>query len=217
MKRYKRLDEYLKKLKRQLTNETTLLLALGFDQLNVLKAKRLCKDYIDKVVSFNREEYILICREARKYASSLLTEREWRRLKHFDPDDYVDYVLSMYNPVTGYLYTPEFERKRLRMAEEILTAREYRNRRAYEQWIKKCANLVYTQSSQYGLTMADETVLKTFIEAGVDKVVWVAEKDDKTCEVCKDLDGQVFEIDKVPTKPHYNCRCRIMPYRVEKP
>jgi len=40
--------------------------------------------------------------------------------------------------------------------------------------------------------------------------VWHSENGENTCDVCADLDGQVFEYyDEVPERPHPNCRCTV--------
>lgn len=54
----------------------------------------------------------------------------------------------------------------------------------------------------------EKTVLKTGIS--YNKYVWHSDKDEKTCDKCKELDGQVFEMDEeVPERPHPNCRCTV--------
>ena len=40
--------------------------------------------------------------------------------------------------------------------------------------------------------------------------VWHSEKGEHTCDECKKLDGQVFEMDEeIPERPHPNCRCTV--------
>ncbi len=45
---------------------------------------------------------------------------------------------------------------------------------------------------------------------GVKKVKWIASLGDRTCEKCKKLNGKTFDIDKVPKRPHKDCRCAII-------
>lgn len=46
----------------------------------------------------------------------------------------------------------------------------------------------------------------------VQKVMWTATLEENTCEDCDGLDGQYFDIDKVPKIPlHPNCRCCYVP------
>lgn len=45
-----------------------------------------------------------------------------------------------------------------------------------------------------------------------DKVMWVTELDERVCEECAGLEGELFDADDVPECPaHPNCRCRIIP------
>ena len=40
--------------------------------------------------------------------------------------------------------------------------------------------------------------------------VWHSENGENTCDECKKLDGQVFEMDEeIPERPHPNCRCTV--------
>jgi SPP1 gp7 family putative phage head morphogenesis protein len=50
-------------------------------------------------------------------------------------------------------------------------------------------------------------------DTGVKKVMWVAEKDHKTCGDCMEMDGEVFSLKDAPPKLHHNCRCYYIPVR----
>ena len=52
----------------------------------------------------------------------------------------------------------------------------------------------------------------TYKGAGANKVVWHASIDIKTCDTCRTLHGQVFDIDNAPDNPaHPRCRCTWLP------
>ena len=52
----------------------------------------------------------------------------------------------------------------------------------------------------------------TYRGAGASKVAWHASLDLKTCDGCRALHGQVFDIDKAPDNPlHPRCRCTWLP------
>jgi SPP1 gp7 family putative phage head morphogenesis protein len=66
--------------------------------------------------------------------------------------------------------------------------------------------------------------LDRYIKAGFTKVQWLAAEDERTCTRalppfmgkvymgCRDLDGRIFDIDKVPPIPaHVSCRCCTIP------
>ncbi len=214
---YLQTDRYLKRLKKQIRTEFNHLSLLSFDELNTVRTRKETKDTFDHLMRFNEREYLKIVRQARKYALSLLTEQERKKVKEVSYNEWEDLcledVLASYNWVTGYLYRKEAERKRLRLAEEMMTAKEYHDRERYSKSLSKGANLWYTQSHQYAIDLEDETTQKVWKKGGVKKVRWIAEDDDKTCSDCRKLNGKIFDIDKVPHKTHYRCRCIVVPYR----
>lgn len=110
-------------------------------------------------------------------------------------------VLDQPDPVTGYTYTREVERKRDRAIESITASTRKR------QEFQKALRYWSRQTTQYTDIVTDEARLKAFRDAGVKKVRWRTEDDEKVCEVCGPRDGKVYDIDKVPSKPHLNCRC----------
>ena len=62
--------------------------------------------------------------------------------------------------------------------------------------------------------VTSQTALEVFKDYDVNKVVWVAEEDDRTCSICLDYNGTVYDIDEVPEIPvHLSCRCHIEPIK----
>ena len=212
MKQYQATDKFLKQAKKKIRTEFNFLSVLSFDELNAITVKKKTAEMFSRLLQFNEDGYAEIVRSAREYALSLLSDEEKKKVDKLDDEEYVEYVLSNYNPVTGYLYESEAERKRLRLAEQILTAKEYLDRESLNKGLNRTANLWYTQTMQYAIDMEDNTCLDTWKEAGIKKVQWISEHDNKTCGTCSERDCQVYDIDKVPTKTHYNCRCRLIPY-----
>lgn len=210
---YKQTDKYLKRLKQELAREYRKLSLMPFDQLHVLRVKKETKTLFSKVDEMNRKNYTKIC----DYV-------EWWAIYEFfkDRDDLdeaikpksqrvVDKVIKSYNPTTGYRYAPEWERKRLRAVEELMTAISLNDFLRYQKACKKTIDLMYTQSMQYAIDCADEMEEEVMEWAGEKHVIWRAEKDDRTCTVCKERDGIRYRIREVPPKPHYNCRCWLEP------
>jgi SPP1 gp7 family putative phage head morphogenesis protein len=115
--------------------------------------------------------------------------------------------------VTGYVYDREAERKRLRLNEQILTAREYDNRPMLHDSLQRTANLWWTQTSQYGIDVVDKATIRGYRDMGVDRVRWVATIDNKTCDVCRERHGVIYKIKDIPAKTHYGCRCRLEPVK----
>lgn len=212
---YHQLDKLIPKLKKRIRCEYNYLSVLPFDEINIISVKAYTEDMFKRLLKFNKDEYLKIIRYSIKYAKNVLNGFS-KSYKDIDEEDFLEYVLSSYNIVTGYLYEKEAQRKRLRLVEEILTAKEYLQRGILNKSLKQSANLWFTQSLQYGIDVTDKTVIEVYKRNGIKKVVWVSEKDNKVCDKCKKLDGEVFEIDNLPSKAHYNCRCYFIPYMSEK-
>ena len=88
--------------------------------------------------------------------------------------------------------------------------------------LKQFINLQNIGKSLYRYNVLRENNLKsdseradienTVLKGGIsyNKYVWHSENGEHTCEVCKSLDGKVFDFyDEVPERPHPNCRCTV--------
>ena len=117
-----------------------------------------------------------------------------------------DWVLDMLeeaDPVTLYIFLEEAERKKQRLIEALAVAH---NRSAE---IDKALRYWAKQIAQYAISVTDKARLDAFKAVGVKRVMWHTANDERVCEDCEPLDGQIFDIDKVPDKPHWNCRCYL--------
>lgn len=206
-------DQYLEKLKIKIRQEINHVLTLGFDELSAIHTKRLTIEIYERLKEFNLSEYKKIARQARVNAQTVLAPDEIKKLKNQDDDETVEDLLMAYNYVTGYLYDKEADRKRLRMGEEIMTAREFNDRDYLRKQLKRSADLWYTQSGQYAQDIEDTVLRKTYEEAGIKRVMWVTEHDERVCKVCEALDGNIYPIHDAPRKQHYHCRCFLVPVR----
>ena len=199
---YQYLDEQLAKAKKRLRTEFNRLSVMGFDELNVVNTRKITKDMFDRLLSDNEKMYLKVAIKAYSSAGGNAGQLD---------EEWLVGVLAMYNLVTGYLYKSEAERKRLRLNEQILTAREYSDRAMYNDSLRKSANLWYTQTAQYGISVVDEATLKAYRDMGVKEVQWVAMDDGKECEDCASRNGKIYRITEVPEKSHYGCRCYVKP------
>lgn len=48
-------------------------------------------------------------------------------------------------------------------------------------------------------------------DRGYTHVEWLAENDERLCDVCSGMDGKIFPINEAPSINHPNCRCTILP------
>lgn len=214
---YNYLDTLLAKLKKKLRTEFNRLGMLGFDELNVVNTKKVTKEMFGRLTAENEKVYKKVAADAYGKAKKTAADAGYTEEESSEIDAaWLMGVLLAYNFVTGYLYDREVERKRLRLNEQILTAREFDDRQMFNDSLRRTANLWWTQTLQYGIDAVDEAVLQAYKDMGVDEVRWVAKIDKRTCKVCKERHNQIYKILEVPRKTHYNCRCYLVPVEIEE-
>lgn len=114
-------------------------------------------------------------------------------------------LLFAYNAVTKYVFKHEVERKQARLAEAVIASD------SKMQELITARNLWVRQVKQYTIDIEDAAMLAGYKTLGVKKVRWVAEIDGRECSICRQRNGKVYPLTKVPAKPHYNCRCYVVP------
>lgn len=214
---YRNLDKLLAGAKKKLRAEFNHLGSMGFDELNVVNTRKVTKEMYDRFLADNEAMYLSAAKKAYKDAAKSAKVAGYSGEEETEIDgSWLEALLVGYNLVTGYIYGREADRKRLRLNEQILTAREYDSREAFNSSLQRSANLWWTQTVQYGISAVDEATLTAFKDLGVKKVRWDAADDEKTCPTCGGRDGKIYDILKVPPKPHYGCRCRLAVVEVEE-
>lgn len=215
---YEYLDSLLAKAKKKIRTEFNHLGVMGFDSLNVVNTKKITKEMFDRLLSDNEKTYRKAADDAYSKGKKKARSAGYTEVEKAEGvgGEWLLGILLAYNLVTGYLYDREVERKRLRLNEQILTAREYDSREMYNDSLRRTANLWWTQTLQYGIDVVDEATIQAYEDMGVDKVRWIANLDKRTCQVCRERSGQVYELSKVPKKTHYNCRCYLEPVEIEE-
>lgn len=208
---YELTDTLIALLLTKLRKEINRLDVMGFDELSIPHISELTKNLIARLLKRNGEAYLKIAKEATEEASEDVKDLGVSATPLPISKKYVDEILGEYNPVTGYLYYPEADRKRSRLAEALITAVIVGSRSDYHKQLHKFASLWHTQTLQYGEVMVDKTRINTFKKNGIKRVKWVTKEDEKVCKECAERDGQIYPIDKIPAKPHYNCRCWVVP------
>lgn len=170
----------------------------GFDELNVIKTvKALYRD----LAADNKKAFTDLAIMAYEDAAERELDDEEDELMGLW---LMSEVLDKPDPVTGYIYTNEVERKRDRATESINASTKKRKefQKAMRYWSR--------MSGEYADLVTDAATLKAFQDTGVKKVRWITEPDEKVCSVCGPRDGKVYDIDKVPIKPHWGCRCWLV-------
>ena len=209
---YRLADKLLEQLKKLIRREFNRFAIFGFDELNTPRVTKETTELFDRLMEENKKRYLQVARKACTDAKALVLAAGYEDRDVAIPDEaWVAAFLASYNFVSGYLYEPEAERKRLRLAEQILTAKEYQSRTQYNDSLRRSANLWWTQTAHYMLDAVDESTLYTYKILGVEKVEWHTNIDGRECKTCRERDGKIYDIDKVPSKAHRNCRCRLSP------
>lgn len=166
----------------------------GFDELTVLAVTKTLYDRLER----DNEEVFL----------DLAQERYEEVEPHGEEKPSLAWLLALldgYNAITKYQYSMEWERKRDRTAEAInaSTAKATEFRRGLSYWNQ--------MTVQYADIVTDEATLKAYVDSGVRRVRWITAGDDRVCKTCRERNGKVYQIDKIPPKPHWGCRCTFEP------
>lgn len=139
--------------------------------------------------------------------------------KKYDEDWLFDFLLE-FDPITGYQFTNEWERKMYRQYEEAQSAKQTNyfgkkpksSSKKSKDPTKHSMELLNSQITQKAIETADYGTIEGYKETGIKKVLWVAQLDHKTCDECLERNGKIFSIDEIPEK-HYNCRCILKAVR----
>ena len=122
----------------------------------------------------------------------------------------LDDLLSEPNPTTQYAYDPEVLRKRDRCKEATVVAS---GAGAKQKVLDKHLRYFETMTAWYADFTSEDATTQALADAGVQRVRWVTQRDEKVCEECEHLDGLIFPIGRVPPDPHPGCRCYVVPVR----
>lgn len=123
---------------------------------------------------------------------------------------WVDQFLLRYDPVTKYVFTHEYDRKRARTFEAIVAAPKKAD---IQKELKQAMYNLSVQTKHYADEVTDEATLQGYKDSGIDKVRWITEQDGRVCAECKKRHFRIYPVDAVPPKPHIRCRCWCIPAR----
>ena len=173
---------------------------LAFDETNPLEIQ----DAVNSAYSDVYELTIECLRKVAKKAYHDVNKGEW-----FWIEMWLTGILDVFDPVTKYTIHTETDRKRARTFEAIMASMDKSIRK---QEINKTIRLWANQFRQYADTVTINATIQGLKDAGVEKVEWITQADERVCEDCKPKHQKIYDIDKVPPLPeHYGCRCFIIP------
>ena len=164
---------------------------MAFDEMNVISVSH--EIYDTALVETKREMVRLSKKVYGKY----------KEADNFDSEGFVLALMLAYDPTTKYIYQNEVDRKRARFVEGVLSSDFPMEEVKASQRLWIAMNKVFADEVTF------QTMIKAYKDSGVKRVRWVTSPDERRCPVCGAMHGRVYHIDKVPSKPHRNCRCWV--------
>lgn len=179
-----------------------------FDELNAVQTSKHITKLYKKIYKIVKAEYAAILdylvAEIADEAAALGFDGDIRDLD----EAWIEEFFDEYNPVTKYVFSNELDRKESRLFEALVSNVEERHK-SYQ----TAENLLVRQVKQYAIDLEDAIAKVVYEDSDVKKVQWNAENDHRTCDICGELDGMIFELKDAPPKVHINCRCWYTPVK----
>lgn len=167
-----------------------------FDELNVMQISKSVKSLFSDIRNQTMSVYMKLAKEKYPKATKKLL-LSWFEMVYI---------------VVEYQFENEFLRKQARYI-EALTALSQNgkslNGAEMLQLQRRMLNSLNLQLDEFSVYVVDKAMQQEMIEAEVKKVKWNAEMDKRTCEECRSMDGQTYDVHKIPPKPHIRCRCWV--------
>ena len=179
-----------------------------FDELNISDIKKHVHKLYKSVYKTVKQEFLKVVNEIYQtiYDESVAMGFDGD-IRNLD-EAWIEEFFDWYNPVTKYVFSNELDRKESRLF-EALVSNELERLKSYAY----AERLITQQIEQYAIDLEDTIAKVVYEDTNVKKVMWNAEQDHRTCGDCAELDGQIFELNKVPPKQHYQCRCWLTPVK----
>ena len=129
--------------------------------------------------------------------------------KRYDDEWLLEY-LEFFDPITGYRYNPELDRKIYRAYEEVVSQIDIHVSPARR--IDRCMDLLNKQITQKAIDIVLIAIIDAYRSQGIKQVRWYTMQDERVCGECEPRHGKIYDIDKLPER-HYYCRCWLEPVR----
>lgn len=191
---YAFVDDEIAYLNREIAKQFSALKAMtALDEINIKtevgKAYRSLAVLIRKVL-------LLVAR----YYYTEAWEQE-RRYRNWLDEQWIEDILTGYDPVSKYVFVNEEDRKRARLVEALIASKTPAKE------LDAASKSLALMFRVYVVRVADEAVLRSMRDQDTEYVQWIAELDERTCEICSARDLRIYPIELLPDKPHINCRC----------
>lgn len=204
---YENADKTVKVLNREFLREFDRLKLAKWDSVNVIREvsgiyRNAVKKTRKRLWEIAFEAYI-----AALYECGIRPKEAMRMAEETITEEWLNAWLEETDPVTLYRFDTETDRKKQRLTEALGVAfdKDEEIDKALRYWVK--------QVGQYAIGSVDFSRIRAFKDADIKKVMWMTERDERVCDECGPLDGEIFDIDKIPPKPHWGCRCVLIPVK----
>lgn len=197
--------EYADKVVRALVRVFIRLYAgtnlLPSDELNVLHGVR---ELYEEVYRIIREAFLRLGRKAYadRAGEKLTSEKVRRRIS----EKWVEEQFEAFDPVTKTVFKNDLERRRELLFEAIIATGDVPGE------MKNALKALTRQIKQEVITVTDSARDAADEDEGIPQVIWLTRQDERRCAVCGKMHGEIFDFDKIPKKPHPNCRCWTVPW-----
>ena len=182
-------DKALKHLRRYyITEFNRAKMRIRNDELNVIG---ISKSLYDRIAKETERVFRLIAKQKYKELTG----------EDFIIGMWLSGILDKSDPLTGYVWRNDIDRKRQYFAESVLSGEQL------DKAAKKALRYWYQSQKQYADVVTDAAALKAYSDTNTQFVRWVTQEDEKVCHTCNSRDGKIYLLKYAPTKPHYNCRC----------
>lgn len=190
---YEYTDKAIAYIDKQLIERYSRLKSLvSFDELNV----------INEVNELYRDVYVIVKKSFLILANQVYSHTVRKKTNRELDEEWIDFILTAYDPVSKYVFDHEIDRKCARLIEAVISS----DTKAQE--IDVALRAMSFMCRMYADRVTDEATMQAYEDEKVKLVKWIAEMDEKTCAVCRRRNGRIYKIHSVPPDPHPNCRCR---------
>lgn len=181
---------------------------MGFDEVNVLRESI---SLYQNLYEDCKKEWRLLYRDRYEEVSTWLIGK---KPDEDELDELVELELSrlLYtsNPVTKYIFDAEVLRKRDRMFENLLAAPTKAQKQLA---MDKALRFLVQMIGWYTDFASQDAEIAAFENAGITKVKRREMSDERVCQICRELDGKIYSVKKIPVLEHLRCRRWFIPVR----
>ena len=111
-------------------------------------------------------------------------------------------LLDDANPITGYIFVNDKDRKRAYFAESVMSGDELGKA------VQKALRYWYQSVKQYADIVTYEAAIQAYTDTETELVKYRTADDEHVCSVCVPRNGKIYPLKYAPKLPaHYNCRC----------